>query len=290
MGLWRRRRIRGERMPQEVMASSPENVGLAELDPDRASLYRQLFVEAFRAGYREGVEAIELTPADLRMAVRRLLRQTRRFPDHFIRVVRASGLPRFVTDRGFASLEVVAAGRYRLTRPGDEVDVSAVPLEGERVLVATKVPSLIARHVRQDRDAVMGALTHARALEEFFGHPCHLLQSSLRATGTTGEPCEADYFFLLEDGGRDVSIPVTVTGNGGTGVPATRMRSAVRAALAGFPGLAVRPLSVGMDEERRILVTEYRWKETDRGEIAMEGLRSRRYRFEPQLLAWRARA
>lgn len=264
-----------------------ERRGRAETGPERKAVYHHVFVAAFRAKYMEGAAAVEITEADLRAAARALMRPIRRFPDFVPRILRTVGLPAFVRDRGFTSVDVVEKGVYRLTREGDDLDLSAIPLEGDRVLVATKVPSLIARHLRLDEHSIMSAVAHARALEEFFGHPCHLLQAEMQATGPAGEPFGADYFFLLEDRADDVCIPVTVRGQGERWMPAHPVRSAVRAALVNFPGLEVRPVSVWMDEERRILVAEYRWRETEKGRMEIEGLRRRRYRFEPQLLAWR---
>lgn len=287
MGLWRGRDRRREGRDRLAGEAGGKERGRERPDPERDALYQHVFAEAFRAKYTEGAQAVEIAQADIRRAVRVLTRDIRRSPELVSRMRGRSGLPRSVTDRGFSTVQIVERGVCRLVVDRETIDLTHVPLEGDRVLVATKVPSLIARHVRWDGPSVLSVLNHARAFEDFFGHPCFLLQPALQSIGTGADPVEAEYLFLLEEGSKDVTVPVTVGGDLPRGLAPHRIRASVRAALRSFPDLEVRPLSVTLEEGRRLLLVEYEWRLTETGELEIEPRRSRRYRFEPQLLGWR---
>lgn len=228
----------------------------------RSKVYTPILLAIFRRKYVPGATVVSFTLEELRAELQAAGLQARNVADLVYRMKSRTVLPEEITNKGFRVLEITGRGTYALTFA--ESTLIEYPEPTEVVDVHDRTPYAVRRLLaddfgRTDEQGLLNVLRYNDMFSHFLRVQVFHLKGHVRKSVPGLGQVEVDDVHVALSGGLDdplIIIPVEAKAKDD---PVNRVQIAMQVKYANyaFPGLLVRPLTVKLFEDGRVLLMEF---------------------------------
>lgn len=227
-------------------------------------VYVPIIKKIFRDRYVEGVETIEFTLDDIRAATEALgvSARTRNAGDVIYRMRARTELPEEIRSAGFYIIRQIGRGKYRMEKAtGIIVDLEENPAVID-ALDTTPLPvrRLLPERLQEiDEQGLLTVINYCKIIDHFTGLTVYRLRSHVRKSVAgvgQAEVDEVDVGVALSDDEIPIIFPIEAKAAPDS-INRVQISMQVQFARQYFPGYAVRPLAVKIDDDGLIHCLEF---------------------------------